>query len=185
VTDAKAAIRWVRRHTAEYGIDPDRIVVGGGFSGGHLAALVATTPGRWEEGENLDVSSSVQGVLLLNPVTDLRDQGSSAGLHQGLIRWLGGSPGEIPGVYEDASPIVHLTGATPPTLILHGSADTSVPYQESIAYMDAMRAAGAPVQFFTADGADHGFFNNPPWYEPTLAAMMDFADSVVGAPASN
>lgn len=112
ITDAKAAMRWMRAHATEYGIDPDRILVGGGSSGGHLAALVATTPGIWEDGDNRDQSSAAQGVLLLNPVTDLRDPGASDTVHQNLVDWIGGTIADRPADYQEGSPAVHVSSAT-------------------------------------------------------------------------
>ena len=70
VKDGKSAVRWVRQHAAELGVDPDRIAAGGGSAGGHVAAATGTTEGFEEEGEDLDVSARPDALVLFNPVFD-------------------------------------------------------------------------------------------------------------------
>ncbi|MEZ6066582.1 MAG: alpha/beta hydrolase [Planctomycetaceae bacterium] len=68
VEDGKSALRWVRSHAAELGIDPDRIAAGGGSAGGHVAAAVATTEGFEAKSDDLQVSCRPQALVLFNPV---------------------------------------------------------------------------------------------------------------------
>src|SRR5438067_9426358 len=71
--DAKCAVRWMRANAAGLGVDTEKIVAVGDSAGGHLAAMVALTPGRFEgQGGNAQESSAVQGAVLLCPATDLR-----------------------------------------------------------------------------------------------------------------
>ncbi|MCP4046822.1 MAG: alpha/beta hydrolase, partial [Gammaproteobacteria bacterium] len=70
VMDGKSAVRWIRVNAGELGIDPDRIVAGGGSAGGQVAAATGTTSGFEEENEDTDVSSRPNALVLFNPVFD-------------------------------------------------------------------------------------------------------------------
>jgi acetyl esterase/lipase len=176
--DAKAAVRWLRANAGTYDIDPSRIGVAGGSSGGHLAALLGTTDGvaEFEGAGNLAFSSAVQAVAAFNPVIDLvdfweRGDWNSTDIIELL---LGVSFADDPDLWANASPISHVTAASPPFLLLHGTADETVPYAQSVDMMNALIEVGVVAELFTADGAGHGFFNDFPWREPSLEAMEEF-----------
>ncbi|MGH9935312.1 MAG: alpha/beta hydrolase, partial [Blastocatellia bacterium] len=80
VADAKSAIRWVRAHARELGVDAQRIVAGGGSAGGHLAAAAALVKGFDESGEDLKISSAPNALVLFNPALDLNGLQSDLGL---------------------------------------------------------------------------------------------------------
>jgi acetyl esterase/lipase len=176
--DAKAAVRWLRASADTYNIDPSRIGVAGGSSGGHLAALVGTTDGvaDFEGGGNLTFSSAVQAVAAFNPIIDLvdfleREDWWAVDIIELL---LGVSFADDPDAWANASPISHVTAAAPPFLLLHGTDDETVPYAQSVDMMNALIEVGVVAELFTADGAGHGFFNDSPWREPSWEAMEDF-----------
>jgi acetyl esterase/lipase len=174
VQDVNCAVRFLRAFADDLGIDAGRIAVAGGSAGGHLAAMVATTcrMRRLEgTGGHGDFSSDVQALVGFNPVLDVREMTEVPA----VVDFLGGSPRDVgQEVYEDASPICHVSKGTPPTLLLHGTADSTVPYQQSVRFCEAVRKAGGHAELFTAEGAEHGFFNSDPWFEPTLARMVEF-----------
>ncbi len=77
-------------------------------------------------------------------------------------------------MYRQASPVAHVSKASAPFLFLHGTDDKTTPYEHSVAMMKKLQAAGVHAEIFTAEGAGHGFFNRPPWFEPTLKRMEAF-----------
>ena len=111
VEDAKSAVRWLRAHAAEYGIDPDRIVAAGGSAGGHIAACTATTAGFEAKGEDLSVSSKPSALVLFNPVLLL--DGPLAKRYLNDDEALG----------RRISPLLGIDSTLPPTLLLYGSED--------------------------------------------------------------
>jgi len=78
VKDAKSAIRWVRENASEFGVDPTKIVASGGSAGGHVAACTGIIDGYEEMGENLNVSSVPNAMVLFNPVMDTTKEGYGA-----------------------------------------------------------------------------------------------------------
>jgi acetyl esterase/lipase len=188
--DAKAAVRWMRANAQKYGIDPSRIAASGGSAGGQLAALIGTTADvKTMEGDrgNPGYSSAVQAVVVFNPLTDfvsaLEETQSPAAVTKAIVAFLGGPLEKVPEVYMSASPIAHISSASPPFLFLHGSSDTTLPFSQSTEMRDALEAVGVRAELFTANGANHGFFNAAPFYQPTLVRMQRFLDSVFKEPS--
>ena len=165
VSDAKACVRWVRANAARLGIDPDRIAVGGGSAGGHLAASVATLPGLDDAKDDKSVSCLPNALVLYNPGTVMAPfpgldlKGFGAGLDKSKF---GCEPTEI-------SPIHHVTKGLPPTIIFHGKADTTVPYSTVEKFTEVMKAAGNRCELVGFEGQPHGFFNKAK-YPETLEA---------------
>ena len=143
--DAKSAVRWLRENSRELGVDPDRIAAGGGSAGGHLAAATAVVPGLDEPGENLEVSSEPNALLLFNPALDLARLAPRFGL--------------TPESAVSISPQQHVRPGLPPTIIFHGTGDTTVPHASAVAFRDAMVKASNSVELVSYDGRPHGFFN--------------------------
>ncbi|HXI11749.1 MAG TPA: alpha/beta hydrolase [Thermoanaerobaculia bacterium] len=167
--DCKAAVRWLRANAARYRLDPSRIGVFGSSAGGHLAALLGTTGGVAElegllEG-NAGHSSRVQAVVDFYGPTDLlklNDQklpcyglnGNDPGLPPSLL--IGCPIQECKEKTDAANPIRYITPDDPPFLILHGTLDCLVPWQQSQILYDALKSAGVDATFHLLDGAQHG-----------------------------
>ena len=179
VSDAKAAIRWVRTHAGRLGVDPNRIAAAGGSAGGHLAAATATLPGHDVAGAGADVSSAPNALVLFNPVlitAPLPGQSEEqAEKLENLRRRLGAEP-------ESMSPYHHVRPELPPTLILHGENDKTVPYQQAELFAEAMIAAGNRCDLVGYPNQGHGFFNahrsNNSAYRDTVGRMDDFLVSL-------
>ncbi len=149
--DVREAVRWVRRHAADYAIDPTRIAAIGSSAGGHLAALLGTNAG------GADPGSRVQAVVDLYGPTDLARLYRSPGAVVPLETLLGKPPGDAPGLYDDASPVAHASCDAAPTLIIHGEDDDTVPLAQSSALTDRLRAAGVPARLIVVPGVGHAF----------------------------
>lgn len=184
IHDSKAAVRWVRANAAKYLIDPNRIGAAGGSAGGHLAALLGTTSQKEFEGDggNPGVSSHVAAVAAFNPAVDLASFGPQVGgnANNSVAQFLGASYTANPDLWKFASPITHVAKKSAKFLFLHGDADATVPFAQSKRMLDLLTAKGVKAELFTAPGAAHGFFNSPPWFEPTLKKMQEFFLETLG-----
>lgn len=161
VSDAKAAVRWVRAHAAEQGIDPARVVAGGHSAGATLAAATALVPG-FESGDHLDQSSLPDAFLPWSGALVLR-----AGSMAEVFAPAGGS-------IEDVSPFHHIHAGAVPSIVLHGSEDMLVPHASAQVFVERLRAAGGKTELVTIEGADHFFFDamyRERLIEETLAAL--------------
>ncbi len=163
VKDAKAAIAWVRENAGRLGIDPKQIAASGGSAGGHLAACTGTVSGFGSD-ERPNAMILFNPACTLAPIADWQPQGSKAGLST-----------ERFGVEAQViSPAHHIGPHTPPTLILHGKADTTVPYASVVAFESEMKKAGRPCKLVGYEGASHGFFNRGEDSAKTLAEADGF-----------
>lgn len=146
VKDGKSAIRWVRAHATELGIDPDRIVAAGGSAGGHVAACTGVIAGTEESGEKTTISSVPNAMILFNPVLDTTDKGYGAKAFK-------------PEQQTDLSPCHHVRRGIVPTIIFHGTADKTVPFENAERFTRLMKEAGNVCVLVPFEGKDHGFFN--------------------------
>jgi acetyl esterase/lipase len=173
VADAKSCIRWIRKNADRLGIDPNRLVAAGGSAGGHLAAATEALPGLDESGEDTSISAVPNAAILFNPVVVF---GTFPGLEEPnfsknfTAEKLGCEP-------EAISPLHHVTEHLPPTLILHGRADTTVPYATVEAFATEMQKKGNRCELVGYEGQGHGFFNNAKYAE-TLAEADKFLVSL-------
>ncbi len=147
VRDARSAVRWVRAHARDLQVDPSRIVAAGASAGGHLAAAAAILVDLNDASDDRSVSSVPNALVLLNPVLDTSKIGYGAKL-------LGDRAPEL-------SLTAHVGRGLPPTLILHGTADTIVPFENSVEFKRVAEAAGNRCDLVVFEGAEHGFFNSP------------------------
>lgn len=170
IHDCKAAVRWLRANAETLGIDPDRIGVIGSSAGGHLVAMlgtggdVGTLEGR--VGTHTDVSSRVQCVvdeygpvdfLTMNDFPTTIDHLAADSPESQLI---GGPVTKHPDRVRHASPLTYISSDDPPFLIIHGTDDPLVPYQQSVVLEAALRKAGVPVMLQTMTKGRHGGFRS-------------------------
>jgi len=169
IQDCKGALRWLRAHSAEFQLDPDRIGIFGASAGGHLAALLATT-GDVKEleggvGGNLEFSSRVEAVCAFYPPTDLNKLVTNPVWRRSPIsdvgRLLGGPLEENLDKAATANPINHITAKTAPIFLLHGDQDTLVPISQSKILYEALQKAGVESEFAIVKGKGHGIIAPP------------------------
>lgn len=159
VADAADAVRWVRAHARDLGIDPKRIAVSGGSSGGHLALTTAVFGGRNAAGTD----SAPDLLVLFYPCVDLTSE-----VEQEFSSEAIGRHG------KRLSPQFHVGPGLPRTYIFQGTADPL--YEEVRTYCARASAAGNQCEMTEYTGAGHGFFNaatpaGARWYSAALDAM--------------
>lgn len=152
--DVRTAIRWVKEHATEFKGDPKRIALIGYSAGGHLAAYAATTA---------DDATRVQALVVFAGPTDLeadceRRKGVSPSL-QALFDHDVTLDDAIRKKLRDASPIFHVSKKTPPTLLIHGTIDESVPFGQSVNFQTKMAEVDVPCELITIPGGEHGVQN--------------------------
>ncbi|WP_409310591.1 alpha/beta hydrolase fold domain-containing protein [Pectobacterium sp. B1J-3] len=182
--DVKSAIRYLRANADKFGIDGNHTAVFGSSAGGYLAAFAGTTNGtkQFDKGENLDQSSDVQAVIDFYGLSDLTRVGE--GLDDNIVQkhtsasateaiWVngtavfndGGPITRYPDRAAAANPIGYISQATPPFLIMHGSADTVVSPRQTERLHHALTEKKIESTYYVIKGAVHG---GPHWLQPDV-----------------
>jgi len=183
IEDCKAAVRWLRAHAAQYGLDAARFGAWGPSAGGHLVAMLGTTGNvtRFDVGEYPEVSSRVQAVVDYFGPTDFLQMDAHR-VPGGMVHDAADSPeSELVGgpIQENAdrvaaaNPITYVGPDAPPFLIVHGDRDPLVPHHQSELLVAALERAGTPVTFYTVTGAGHGGFTDPAVPELTRTFLAE------------
>jgi acetyl esterase/lipase len=149
--DCKTAVRWLRANAERLNVDPEHIGVIGGSAGGHLAAMVGLTGGELDppgEGDcRVQCAVDLYGPVLCFEKRDLV-----------MFRK---TRAEAPALYKQADPRTYIDKSDPPLLILHGTADKTVPVADSEALASALKAAGVEHQLEVIPDAPHTFHLQP------------------------
>ncbi|MBA2116056.1 alpha/beta hydrolase [Bremerella alba] len=161
--DALDAMRWVRSHAKQLGIDPSRIATAGGSAGGHLAAYLGTV-----DQEKQDVSTKPNAMVLFNPVYDNGPDG-----------W---GQKRVKDRFQEFSPAHNISADDPPSIVFLGSKDNLIPVSTAKRFEQEMKAAGVISELRVYEGQGHGFFNhsrdNHRWYNETVQEMDKFLGSL-------
>ena len=184
--DGKAAVRYLRAHADELGIDPERIGVLGDSAGGYLVQMLGATSGEkgWDKGDFLDQSSDVSAVVSFYGISDLTTIGEGLGEADAKVHASpavteallvhGAAFRDFPGmsILSDkekamaASPLGHVDGKEPPFFLWHGTNDKLVSPMQSAHMFEALKKAGTDVRYRLVEGAGHG---DLVWYqEPVI-----------------
>ena len=164
VQDAKSAMRWVRAHASELGVDPHRIAAGGGSAGGHLAAFTGLVAGLDDPNDDLKVSPKPEALVLFNPV-----------FNNGPGQWGAERVGDR---YQEFSPAHNISSNAPPTIIFLGRKDALVPVKTVEDFQADMKKDGVRCEAFFYEDQVHGFFNRNPWRTRTLIEADKFLASL-------
>lgn len=164
VKDVRSALRYVKAHAGELGIDSNKIIVSGGSAGGHLAASTAMFEVN-EESDDLKVSPAPNALVLLFPVIDTSKEGyGNARIGE---RW------------QEISPAHNVRPGLPPTITFHGTADPTTPFKGAQIFHEAMLKAGNRSELVIHEGGDHGYLmRTQPLYDECLAKTDAFLKSL-------
>jgi len=163
LVDLKRALSWIRTHVAEYGGDPEFVVVTGQSAGGHLASLVALTANQPEYQPGFEqVDTSVAGCVSFYGVYDFTDRHGfwpnrdlAKLLEEQVMK---ASLAENRAAYEKASPMSLVSADAPPFFVIHGDRDTLAPVAEARRFAEDLRACSkSPVVYAEIPGAQHAF----------------------------
>lgn len=154
IPDAKSAIRWYKQHAAELGIDPKRIIAGGGSAGGHISLLATTNPGLNDPNDPKGYDTSVAAYVLFNPALTAGDASDS-----------------------EVDFLQHVKANFPPAIAFFGSNDTWLKGWN--AAQEKLKSLGNnSVETQIANGQKHAFFNSQPWADATLIAADKFLNKL-------
>ena len=178
--DMNRAVRYIRHHAKEYGVDPEKLGIMGASAGGHLSLMqgmagAAGDPNAKDEVER--ESSRVAAVACFFPPTDFLNYGKEGeiSLGRGVLknfrppfdfeevdpetkRFVEITDEEkIQEIGKQISPVTHASADDPPTLIIHGDADELVPIQQAELVLAALEREGVPTKLVTKPGAGHGW----------------------------
>jgi acetyl esterase/lipase len=203
--DMNRAVRFIRYHAKDYGIDQDRLGICGASAGGHLSLMLGTAGSKGDEKARDPVdreSSRVQAVACLFPPADLLNYGKPG--REMLHATDHGKPfrpafdyheldketnvwvpitdvNRLREITRQISPITHVTADDPPTMIIHGDKDELVPIQQSEVFVEKMKSTGVPAKLVTKKGAGHGWLVG---LDKDLNLLADWFDEYLKKPGS-
>lgn len=162
VEDGKSAMRWIRSHAGELGIDPNRIVAGGGSAGAHVAATTAFVTDFDAPNDDLSVSPVPSALVLFNPVVDNSPDGYG---HD-----------QVSAYWESFSPLHNIAANPPPVIIMLGTEDELIPTSVAKEFERRILENKGVCEVFLYEDQIHGFFNysNRENYDTTTADMVTF-----------
>ncbi len=187
VRDSRCALAYLVAHGAEYGADPARLAIIGASSGGHIAALIGAAPDEpgWTTGCE-DVKLRIAGVIsYYAPLNLTTEQGYPPRMHAAVWEFLrvdAGTP-EWESVARRASPATWLDETDPPFLLLHGSADSIVPVDDSRSFKRALDEHHVPSLLVELPDQEHGFavLSRKPELAPATCTAWAFLDRVLSS----
>lgn len=165
VMDGKSAVRWIREHASELGVDPEKVVAGGGSAGGQVAAATGTLE-KFNDPADPDISCVPEALVLFNPVIDNSAEGYG---YERVAKY-----------WEDFSPMHNIDEQSPPTVIFLGTKDKLIPVSTVEEYKSLMGETGGRCDIYLYEGEPHGFFNvsKKENYESTVRQMDEFLESL-------
>jgi len=195
VADVNRAVRYIRHHAADYGIDPNRLGVTGGSAGGHLSLMLGTAGDQGDSSAKDPIdreSSRVGAVACFFPPTDFFNYGKEGenALGRGVLKGFKApfdfnefdpelkvfrpiaDEAKIDEIGHQISPASHVSSDDPPTLIIHGDADVLVPIQQAETIIEKLKAAGVECELVVRKGAGHGWPN----LNKDMAILADWFD---------
>jgi acetyl esterase/lipase len=188
IEDCRCALRWVVGHAKDYNLDPERMIISGASAGGHLAlttGMLRTSDGfdRFCQAPGEPKVAAIVNFFGIADVADLLDGPNKKPFPESwpyTVQWLGNQPNRLE-LAKAASPMTYVRAGMPPTISIHGDADTLVPYQHSVRLQEALQKAGIPHELVTIAGGGHGNFPPDQWQRAYAAIEKFLAAHVPGS----
>jgi len=155
ITDAKSAIRWIKQHAGELGIDPRRIIAGGGSAGGHIAVLATTNSVLNVPADPIEFDTSVAAYILFNPAFSAGDA-----------------------KYPEVNALNYLSAEFPPAVVFFGTEDPWRKGWDAVYEKLKTLGAGDRIHVWFAAGESHAFFNRQPWKDIVIIEADRFLVSL-------
>jgi acetyl esterase/lipase len=158
VEDVRCALRWVIQNAKQYNIDPNRIVITGASAGGHLASIGGMIPEsagldrRCPGREPIKVAAIISWYGVFDYTTLVEDP-----TRDYAVSWIGPQANRMD-VARLVSPMTYVRAGLPPTMHIHGDADMTVPYDQGVREIEALKKVGVPAELVTIPGGGHGNF---------------------------
>jgi acetyl esterase/lipase len=158
VEDVRCALRWVTQNAKQYNVDPNRIVITGASAGGHLASIGGMIPEsagldrRCPGREPLKVAAIISWYGVFDYTTLVEDP-----TRDYAVSWIGPQPNRME-IAKLVSPATYVRAGVPPTMHIHGDADPTVPYEQGVREIEALKKVGVPAELVTIPGGGHGNF---------------------------
>lgn len=175
VEDVETAVRWVKSHAGEYKVDTKRMVLIGESAGAHLVAMVAV---QNKAATRVAAVVPFYGPFDLQAMAEAARQvaPSASRVFADLVGAVGMDDDSYCALIRNASPINHVRKGLPPFLLIHGTADKTVPYSQSRKMCEKIRSAGGACEVFAVEDADHGIgkWETDPAFQAYKAKMIDW-----------
>ena len=152
IVDAKSAIRWYKKNASDLGIDPERIIGGGGSAGGHIVLVATNNPGLNDPEDDTSIDTSVVAYLLFNPAVNNRKGGI---------------------IDPEIQPLEHIGKTMAPAIAFWGTEDKWLKGWKPF-YAELKERGIESVEVWEAEGQTHSFFNKQPWLDVTIAEADRF-----------
>lgn len=160
IEDVRCALIYIISHAKELNVDVNKIVIMGGSAGGHLALMGGLLANNPIFDTNCKTNQQIKVAAIINKygIADVWDWGYGKDLtSKSATRWLG-TKAKDENFAKSVSPMSYVAKTSPPTFIVHGDADPTVPYQQSVKLYKAFQDAGVKSEFMTIEGGKHGGF---------------------------
>lgn len=177
IQDCKRAVRWLRKNAARFQLDTEHVGAIGGSAGGHLTALLAVTGAEagLDPKEDAEHSCRIQAAVPMYPHCAASWEGQVPPKPYPSLPMFAQAQAVAPALWDSASPIKQLSKDDPPLLILHGTADTTTPLDQSTRFHEAARSTGVESELIIVEGAPHSFHLQPKQRDlrPEVIAFFD------------
>jgi acetyl esterase/lipase len=176
VEDCLCALRWVIQNSKNYNFDTSQLVLMGHSAGGHLALMTGMTPDSAGLDRECPGSESLKVAAIIDwfGITDVQEVIAGPNVRPWAEKWLGSLPDRNTLAIR-VSPLTYVRSGLPPTIIIHGDKDPTVPYTQALRLRSALAKAGVPNQLVTIPGGGHGFFGKKQT-QKAYAEIFDFLE---------